>query len=245
MPELVERRRSRSPYRGEAADLYLRALSERHGLGAVVVADELGLPIAASGPARAREVLSTYGVLRAAAAPGACAAGEAGDRFGGAPPRRLPGQSAPASAAGSCPGTPSPRIGPHPRPGCGVPVASGAEPLAGTALMRGRNAARLPPGCLRGPAPASRRARSVRVPWLGGRALAGTERSPSGAQTWAPEQPATDAHASSCRGRSAAGPPVAARRGGPATVPASAQRGCGVGRRLAVPAALVSAVARG
>ncbi len=78
MPELVERRRSRSPYRGEAADLYLRALSERHGLGAVVVADELGLPIAASGPARAREVLSTYGVLRAAAAPGACAAGEAG-----------------------------------------------------------------------------------------------------------------------------------------------------------------------
>jgi len=78
MSELVERRQSRSPYRGEAADLYLRALSQRHGLGAVVVADELGLPIAASGPARAREVLSAYGALRAAAAPSARAAGETG-----------------------------------------------------------------------------------------------------------------------------------------------------------------------
>ena len=67
MAEPIERRRSRSYFRGEAANLYLRSLSHRFGLRAAVLANEQGLPIAASGPQFAVDSLSAYGAFRAAA----------------------------------------------------------------------------------------------------------------------------------------------------------------------------------
>jgi hypothetical protein len=81
----VERRQARSLYRGEAADLYLAALSRRHGLAGVVLADEQGLPIAAAGCGAARERLSEHGALHAASDPRATSAPGPGPRS-----RRVP-----------------------------------------------------------------------------------------------------------------------------------------------------------
>ena len=68
MAQSVERRRARSRFRGQAADLYLDALAREHGLRAAVLADEDGLPIASSGPIHARDPLSAYGAFLAARA---------------------------------------------------------------------------------------------------------------------------------------------------------------------------------
>jgi hypothetical protein len=81
MAELVERRRSRSPFRGEAADLYLDALSRRCGLRAAVLADEEGLPVAGAGPRSLWEPLSAFG----AEPPGAADRAPRGDK-----PRSVP-----------------------------------------------------------------------------------------------------------------------------------------------------------
>jgi len=60
----LERRRARSTYRGEAADLYLDELARRYELRAAVLSDELGLPIAAAGPKYTHEPLSAYGAFK-------------------------------------------------------------------------------------------------------------------------------------------------------------------------------------
>ena len=66
MATRMERRKARSRFRGEAANLYLDALARRYGLRAAVLADEQGLPIAATGPKVAEGPLSAYGAFRAA-----------------------------------------------------------------------------------------------------------------------------------------------------------------------------------
>jgi hypothetical protein len=45
----IERRNSRSNAPGEAAELYLRAYCQRHGLDAAVLADDSGLLVAGAG----------------------------------------------------------------------------------------------------------------------------------------------------------------------------------------------------
>jgi hypothetical protein len=68
MATRIERRKTRSRFRGEAANLYLDALARRFELRAAVLADEQGLPIAATGPKITEDALSAYGAFRAGAA---------------------------------------------------------------------------------------------------------------------------------------------------------------------------------
>ncbi len=75
MATRMERRKFRSPFRGEAANLYLQALAQRHGLRAAVLADEQGLPIAATGPKVAEDPLSAYGAFRTGGGPASPAEG--------------------------------------------------------------------------------------------------------------------------------------------------------------------------
>jgi hypothetical protein len=65
MENRIERRTDRSWFRGEAANLYLDALARRHHLRAAVLADDQGMPIAATGPKMAEGPLSAYGAFRA------------------------------------------------------------------------------------------------------------------------------------------------------------------------------------
>jgi len=65
MANQIERRRDRSWFRGEAANLYLDALARRHHLRAAVLADDQGMPIAATGPKIVEDPLSAYGAFRA------------------------------------------------------------------------------------------------------------------------------------------------------------------------------------
>jgi hypothetical protein len=66
MATRIERRKARSRFPGEAANLYLGAVARRYGLRAAVLADEQGLPIAATGPKIAEDALSAYGAFRSA-----------------------------------------------------------------------------------------------------------------------------------------------------------------------------------
>jgi hypothetical protein len=65
MANQIERRRDRSWFRGEAANLYLDALARRHHLRAAVLADDQGMPIAATGPKNAEDLLSACSVFGA------------------------------------------------------------------------------------------------------------------------------------------------------------------------------------